>query len=156
MAAPRGSGGRPPDGRGAMTGAELVLDGALIGAAFGLLVVVFVLVAGARARARTIAHLRAFGLSRRQSRALALVELAPVLLCATAAGWVLGLLLPEITGPVVDLRPYTNGYAVTAHVPGVPALLGLAGVLLLLAAAAALAVDRIFDASPGTVLRTGD
>ncbi|TYB46203.1 CRISPR-associated protein Cas5 [Actinomadura chibensis] len=130
-------------------------DGALIGGAFGLLVVVFVLVVGARTRARTIAHLRALGLSRRQSRALALVEIAPVLLCATAAGWVLGLLLPEITGPVVDLRPYTNGYAVTAHVPGVPALLGLIGALLL-AAAAALAVDRVFDASPGTVLRTGD
>lgn len=128
---------------------------AVLGGAFGLLAVLLVLVVGARARARTIAHLRTLGLSRRQSRALALVEIAPVLLCAVGAGWVLGLLLPEITGPVVDLRPYTGGYAVTAHVPDLPALLGLAGALLL-AAAAAVAVDRVFDTDPGTVLRTGD
>ncbi|MGH3241725.1 MAG: FtsX-like permease family protein, partial [Spirillospora sp.] len=131
------------------------LDGALIGGAFGLLAVLFVLVVGARARARTIAHLRAVGLSRRQSRGLALVEIAPVLLCAVGAGWVLGLMLPEITGPAVDLGPYTGGYAVTVHVPNLAALLGLLGTLLL-AAAAAVAVDRAFDARPGTVLRTGD
>ncbi|WP_433476928.1 CRISPR-associated protein Cas5 [Spirillospora sp. CA-142024] len=130
-------------------------DGALAGGAFGLLAVLLVLVVGARARGCTIAHLRALGLSRRQSRGLALVEIAPVLLCAVGAGWVLGLLLPEITGPVVDLRPYTGGFAVTAHVPGVSALLGLLGALLL-AAAAAVAVDRAFDTDPGNVLRTGD
>ncbi|MFA1548663.1 FtsX-like permease family protein [Actinomadura chokoriensis] len=134
---------------------ETFRDGALIGGAFGLLAVLLVLVVGARARAGTVAHLRALGLSRRQSRGLALVEIAPVLLCAVGAGWVLGLLLPEITGPVVDLRPYTDGFAVTAHVPGWPALLGLVGALLL-AAAVAVAVDRLFDARPGTVLRTGE
>ncbi|MFG1851498.1 FtsX-like permease family protein [Actinomadura geliboluensis] len=134
---------------------ETFRDGALIGGAYGLLAVLLVLVVGARARGRTVAHLRALGLSRRQSRGLALVEIAPVLLCAVGAGWVLGLLLPEITGPVVDLRPYTGGFAVTAHTPGLAALLGLVGALLL-AAAAAVAVDRLFDARPGTVLRTGD
>ncbi|MFI0484024.1 FtsX-like permease family protein [Actinomadura sp. 9N215] len=145
-----------------MTGTPLVSvvrdtfrDGSIIGGAFGLLAVLLVLVVGARARGRTVAHLRALGLSRRQSRGLALVEIAPVLLCAVGAGWVLGLLLPEITGPAVDLGPYTGGYAVTAHVPSLPALLGLLGTLLL-AAAAAVAVDRAFDARPGTVLRTGD
>ncbi|WP_329095203.1 CRISPR-associated protein Cas5 [Actinomadura citrea] len=130
-------------------------NGALAGGVFGLLAVLLMLVVGARARGRTIAHLRALGLSRRQSRRLALVELAPVLLCAVGAGWVLGLLLPEITGPVVDLRPYTGGFAVTAHVPGLPALLGLLAALLL-AAAAAVAVDRAFDTDPGNALRTGD
>ncbi|MGI5204331.1 CRISPR-associated protein Cas5 [Spirillospora sp. CA-108201] len=130
-------------------------NGALAGGVFGMLAVLLMLVVGARARGRTVAHLRALGLSRRQSRRLALVELAPVLLCAVGAGWVLGLLLPEITGPVVDLRPYTGGFAVTAHVPGVPALLGLLAALLL-AAAAAVAVDRAFDTDPGNALRTGE
>ncbi|MGP4021864.1 FtsX-like permease family protein [Actinomadura sp. 3N407] len=130
-------------------------DGALIGGAYGLLAVLLVLVVGARARGRTIARLRALGLSRRQSRGLALAEIAPVLLCAVGAGWVLGLLLPEITGPVVDLRPYTGGFTAAVHLPGVPALLGLAASLLL-AAAAAVAVDRAFDARPGTALRTGE
>ncbi|MER7543157.1 FtsX-like permease family protein [Spirillospora sp. NPDC127506] len=134
---------------------ETFRDGALIGGVFGLLAVLLVLVVGARARGRTVAQLRALGLSRRQSRGLALVEIAPVLLCAVGAGWVLGLLLPDITGPVVDLRPYTGGFAATAHTPGPAALLGLAGALLL-AAAAAVAVDRLFDTRPGTALRTGD
>ncbi|MEV0667482.1 CRISPR-associated protein Cas5 [Actinomadura luteofluorescens] len=128
---------------------------AVAGGVFGLLAVLLVLVVGARARGRMIAHLRALGLSRRQSRRLALVELAPVLLCAVGSGWVLGLLLPEITGPVVDLRPYTGGFAVTAHVPGLPALLGLLAALLL-AAAAAVTVDRAFDTDPGNALRTGE
>ncbi|MEU9841641.1 CRISPR-associated protein Cas5 [Actinomadura sp. NPDC048032] len=130
-------------------------NGALAAGVFGLLAVLLMLVVGARARGRTIAHLRALGLSRRQSRRLALVEVAPILLCAVGAGWVLGLLLPEITGPAVDLRPYTGGFAVTAHVPGLPALLGLLAALLL-AAAAAVAVDRAFDADPADALRTGE
>ncbi|MEU9872188.1 CRISPR-associated protein Cas5 [Actinomadura sp. NPDC048021] len=134
---------------------ETFRNGALAGGAYGLLAVLLMLVVGARARGRTIAHLRALGLSRRQSRRLALVEVAPVLLCAVGAGWVLGLLLPEITGPAVDLRPYTGGFAVTAHVPGLPALLGLLAALLL-AAAAAIAVDRAFDADPADALRTGE
>ncbi|WP_308210188.1 CRISPR-associated protein Cas5 [Actinomadura madurae] len=134
---------------------ETFQSGALIAGVLGLLAVLLVLVVGARARGRTIAHLRALGLSRRQSRALALVEIAPVLLCAVGAGWVLGLLLPDITGPVVDLGPYTGGFAATAHVPGLSALLGLLAALLLAAAAAA-AVDRAFDTDPGNVLRTGD
>ncbi|MWA07178.1 FtsX-like permease family protein [Actinomadura sp. LD22] len=131
-------------------------NAALIGGGYGLLAVLLVLVVGARARGRTVAHLRVLGLKRGQSRALALVEIAPVLLCAVAAGWVLGLLLPEITGPVVDLRPYTSGFTATGHTPGAAALLGLLAALLL-AAAAALAVDRAFDRpKPGDVLRTGD
>ncbi|RKS72200.1 putative ABC transport system permease protein [Actinomadura pelletieri DSM 43383] len=134
---------------------ETFRNGALISGVFGLLAVLLVLIVGARARGRTVAHLRALGLSRRQSHGLALVEIAPVLLCAVGAGWALGLLLPEITGPAVDLDPYTGGHAVTAHVPGPAALLGLLGALLL-AAAAAVAVDRVHDTRPGTVLRTGE
>ncbi|WP_158642290.1 FtsX-like permease family protein [Actinomadura sp. WAC 06369] len=146
----------------AMTDAPLVTvvhrtfaGGALIAAAFGLLTVLLVLVVGARARAETVARLRVLGLSRRQGRALALVELAPVLLCAVGAGWALGLLLPGITGPVVDLRPYTSGFAATAGLPSAAAVLGLLAALLA-AAAAAVLVDRAFDARTGAVPRTGD
>ncbi|OLT23383.1 hypothetical protein BJF79_14730 [Actinomadura sp. CNU-125] len=129
--------------------------GALIAAAFGLLTVLLVLVVGARARGETVARLRVLGLSRRQGRALALVEIAPVLLCAVGAGWALGLLLPGITGPVVDLSPYTGGFAATAHFPSAAATLGLLAALLA-ACAAAVLVDRGFDARRGTVRRTGD
>ncbi|TDD80703.1 ABC transporter permease [Actinomadura rubrisoli] len=132
-------------------------DATLAGGAFGLLAVLLVLVVGARARGRSIAQLRVLGLSRRQSRNLALVEITPVLLCAVGAGWVLGLLLPGITGPVVDLRPYTGGFAAGNYAVDPAALPALLGALLL-AAAAAVAVDRAFDARRdlGGVLRTGE
>ncbi len=133
---------------------ETFRNGALIGGVFGLLAVLLVLVVGARARGRTVAHLRALGLSRRQSRGLALVEIAPVLLCAVGAGW-------ARPAPARDHRPGRRPAPLhrrlrrhRAH-PGLAALLGLIGALLL-AAAAAIAVDRLFDTRPGTALRTGD
>ncbi|WP_207400393.1 FtsX-like permease family protein, partial [Actinomadura fibrosa] len=147
-----------------LTGAPMVgvvhgafRDAALIGAGYGLLAVLLVLTVEARARGRGLAHLHVLGLSRRQSRALALVEIGPVLLCAAAAGWTLGLLLPRITGPVVDLGPYTGGFAVANHAVDPAALPALLGVLLL-AAAAAVAVDRAFDTRHDLagVLRTGE
>ncbi|WP_207401207.1 FtsX-like permease family protein, partial [Actinomadura roseirufa] len=148
-----------------MTGAPLVdvvhdtfRDAALIGGGYGLLTVLLVVVVGARARGRAVARLRVLGLSRRQSRGLALVEIAPVPLCSAGAGWALGLLLPRVTGPVVDLRPYTGGVAAAANHAIDPAALPAPLGALLLAAAAAVAVDRAFDARRrlGGVLRTGD
>ncbi|WP_242900675.1 hypothetical protein [Actinomadura terrae] len=132
-------------------------DAALIGGAYGLLAVLLVLVVEARARGRGLAHLHVLGLTRRQSRRLALIEIGPVLLCAVGAGWALGLLLPGITGPVVDLRPYTGGFAVSNHAVDPAALPALLAALLL-AAAAAVAVDRAFDTrhDVAAVLRTGD
>ncbi|WP_329519444.1 FtsX-like permease family protein [Spirillospora sp. NBC_01491] len=131
--------------------------GALVVAAYGLLAVLLVLVVGARARGRTVANLEVLGLSRRQRRGLALIEIAPVTLSAVVAGWVLGLLLPGITGPVVDLRSYTGGHATGTLVVDATSLLVLAGALLL-TAVAALAVDAAFDSRRGLggILRTGD
>ncbi|MBT2212960.1 FtsX-like permease family protein [Actinomadura sp. NEAU-AAG7] len=132
-------------------------DAALIGGAYGLLAVLLVLVVEARARGRGLAHLQVLGLTRRQSRRLALVEIGPVLLCAVGAGWALGLVLPGVTGPVVDLRPYTGGFAVSNHAVDPAALPALLAALLL-AAAAAVAIDRAFDTRHdlAAVLRTGD
>ncbi|QXJ24206.1 hypothetical protein AGRA3207_005481 [Actinomadura graeca] len=132
-------------------------DAALLGAAYGLLAVLLVLVVEARSRGRGLAHLHVLGLTRRQGRRLAVVEIAPVLLSAAGAGWVLGLLLPGVTGPVVDLRPYTGGHAVSNHAADPAALPALLAVLLL-AAATAVAVDRAFDTRHdlAAVLRTGD
>lgn len=69
----------------------------------------------------------------------------------------LGLLLPGITGPVVDLRSYTGGHATGTLVVDATSLLVLAGALLL-TAVAALAVDAAFDSRRGLggILRTGD
>lgn len=132
-------------------------DCALVVAGYGLLAVLLVLLVGARERAAAVAHLRVLGLSARQRRGLALVEIAPVAVCAVAAGWALGLLLPGITGPVVDLRPYTGGFrAGTFAVDPLSPLAPLGA--LLPAAVAAVAVDRAFETRRGLggTLRTED
>ncbi|RFU42100.1 hypothetical protein DZF91_08385 [Actinomadura logoneensis] len=125
--------------------------------AYGLLSVLLVLLVGARERGRAVAHLEVLGLSRRQRRILALIEIGPVVLCAVVAGWLVGMMLPRLTGPVVNLRPYTLGFAASNHAVEPLHLVALAAVLLA-AALAAVLVDRIFDARDrlGEVLRTGD
>ncbi|MEV5575536.1 ABC transporter permease [Spirillospora sp. NPDC052269] len=132
-------------------------EGALIVSGYGLLTVLFTLLVGARERGRAIAHLEVLGLGRRQRRLLAITEAGPGILGAVLAGWLLGFLLPRVTGPMLDLRPYTSGFAVTDHAVDPLHLAAFAGAL----AAAALAmvlVDRIFDARHrlGEVLRTGE
>ncbi|MFC5181797.1 FtsX-like permease family protein [Actinomadura harenae] len=130
---------------------------ALIVVGYGLLSVLMLLLVGARDRGRAIAHLEVLGLSRRQRRTLALIEIGPVVLCAVLAGWLVGMLLPRLTGPVVNLRPYTLGFAASNHAVEPLHLAALAAVLLV-AAGAAVLVDRIFDARHrlGEVLRTGE
>ncbi|MCP2336993.1 FtsX-like permease family protein [Actinomadura rupiterrae] len=130
---------------------------ALIVTAYALLSVLLVLLVGARERGRAIAHLEVLGLSRRQRRTLALIEIGPVVLCAVLIGWLVGMLLPRLTGPVVNLRPYTLGFAASNHAVEPLHLAALAAVLAV-AGLAATAVDRLFDARHrlGEVLRTGE
>ncbi|RFU42099.1 hypothetical protein DZF91_08380 [Actinomadura logoneensis] len=132
-------------------------EGALTVAAYGLLTVLLVLLVGARERGRAVAHLEVLGLGRRQRRLLAVTEAAPAILSAVLAGWVLGFFLPHVTGPMLDLRPYTSGFTVTDHAVNPLHLAAFAGAVPAIALAAVL-VDRIFDARHrlGEVLRTGE
>ncbi|MFC4910894.1 FtsX-like permease family protein [Actinomadura gamaensis] len=132
-------------------------DCALIVVVYGLLSVLLVLLVGARERGRAIAHLEVLGLSRAQRRTLALIEIGPVVLCAVLGGWLVGMLLPRLTGPVVNLRPYTLGFAASNHAVEPLHLAALAAVLAV-AGLAAVLVDRLFDARHrlGEVLRTGE
>jgi uncharacterized membrane protein YozB (DUF420 family) len=141
---------------GHLVGRGFGASGALI-AGYGVLAVLVILFAGARARGTTVSYLRTLGLSRRQARSLALVEIAPTLLAASVAGWVLGLVLPALLGPAIDLRPYTGGSAVTRYVPDLPETAALAGGLLVFAGLAVL-IDAAAAARRGLggVLRIGD
>ncbi|WP_026415315.1 FtsX-like permease family protein [Actinomadura oligospora] len=130
---------------------------ALVVVAYGLLSILLVLLVGARERGRAIAHLEVLGLSRRQRRTLALIEIGPVVVCAVLVGWLVGMALPRLTGPVVNLRPYTLGFAASNHAVEPLHLVALAAALLV-AGLAAVLVDRLFDARDrlGEVLRTGE
>lgn len=130
---------------------------ALLVACYGTLAVLVILFTGAQARGRTVSYLRTLGLSRRQSQLLACTEIAPTLAGAAVAGWVLGLVLPRLLGPAIDLSPYTGGAPVTHYVPDLASTVALAGGLLAFAGLAVL-IDAAAAARRGLggVLRIGD
>ncbi|MDN3352076.1 FtsX-like permease family protein [Actinomadura sp. DC4] len=141
---------------GRLVGRGFGFTGVLV-ACYGTLAVLVILFAGARARGRTVSYLRTLGLSRRQARLMALTEIAPALFAAAVAGWLLGLVLPGLLGPAIDLRPYTGGFPVTRYRPDLAGAAALAGGLLVFAALAVL-IDAVTAARRGLggVLRIGD
>ncbi|MGI8336521.1 ABC transporter permease [Actinomadura scrupuli] len=123
----------------------------------GGLAILLMLTMEAESRGRTVSYLRTLGLSRGQLRRLTLVELGPMMLSAVAAGWLLGVVLPAIVGPAVDLRPYTGGWAVSYRLLDPAATMILAGGTIL-AGGCALAIDAAVNARRrlGGLLRMGE
>ncbi|MFD4634040.1 hypothetical protein ACFVYR_19945 [Streptomyces sp. NPDC058284] len=76
-----------------------------------LLALVLDLLLSAPARGRTTAFLRTLGLGGRAASALQLLQLLPLVLAAVAGGVTLGLTLPWLLGPALDLREFTGGPA---------------------------------------------
>lgn len=108
-------------------------------------------------RGRTAARLRTMGLGDRATGALHLVQLLPMVLAAAVGGSVLGLLLPELLGPALDLHGFTGGPAAPAVRAdyGAAAALG-AGFLLLVAAAVAVETVLARRRKLTAVLRLGE
>ncbi|WP_199548866.1 hypothetical protein [Streptomyces sp. N35] len=80
-----------------------------------LLALVLELLLSAPARGRTAARLRTMGLGDRQTAVLHLLQLLPMVLAAVVGGTALGLALPSLLGPALDLGEFTGG-------PGDPGL----------------------------------
>ncbi|MFD3310550.1 hypothetical protein [Streptomyces sp. NPDC058694] len=76
-----------------------------------LLALVLELLLSAEARGRTTAYLRTLGLGGRATAGLHLLQLLPMVLAAVAGGTALGLTLPALLGPALDLREFTGGPA---------------------------------------------
>ncbi|MGW7067884.1 hypothetical protein ACWGII_02175 [Streptomyces sp. NPDC054855] len=74
-----------------------------------LLALVLELLLSAPARGSTAARLRTLGLGGRATAGLHLLQLLPMVLAAVAGGVVLGLTLPGLLGPALDLRVFTGG-----------------------------------------------
>ncbi len=130
---------------------------AILVACYGTLAILVLLFSGAQARGRSVSYLRTLGLSRRQTHGLAFVEVAPPLFAAAIAGWALGVGLPSIVGPALDLRTYTGGFPVARQVLDIASTAALTGGLLAFAALAVL-VDAVVGTRRrlGSVLRIGD
>lgn len=82
-----------------------------------LLALVLELLLSAEARGRTTAYLRTLGLGGRATIGLHLLQLLPMMVAAVAGGTALGLTLPALLGPALDLREFTGGPAAPALHP---------------------------------------
>ncbi|MFG2501935.1 hypothetical protein ACGFSB_27450 [Streptomyces sp. NPDC048441] len=76
-----------------------------------LLALVLELLLSAPARGSTAARLRTLGLGGRATAGLHVLQLLPLVLAAVAGGVTLGLTLPSLLGPALDLREFTGGPA---------------------------------------------
>jgi putative ABC transport system permease protein len=95
------------------------------------------------------------GLAQRQGRGLLLFELAPVVVSAVAAGAAVGLFLPALVGPALNLTSFTDGFDAGIRLD--PMVIGGALGLVLAGLATGLAVEAGFNRRTrlGEVLRVG-
>ncbi|MFE7071482.1 FtsX-like permease family protein [Streptomyces sp. NPDC057620] len=121
-----------------------------------LLALVLELLLSAPARGRTTAYLRTLGLGDRATSGLYLLQLLPMVLAAVTGGIALGLTLPALLGPALDLREFTGGPAAPTPHPDLllTAALGAGlGVLVLAAVGVETWIGR--RRGLGAVLRLG-
>jgi putative ABC transport system permease protein len=125
-------------------------------AAYGLAAVVLFLLLTGEARVRLLATLRSLGMSRLQTRAVAGLELAPMVLLSVVAGAAVGVGLAYLLIPAVELVPFTGGFTSPDPVVSPTVLAVLALAVLGLVAAALLGVTALANRRrAGDLLRTG-
>ncbi|MEV0255646.1 hypothetical protein AB0H82_15475 [Streptomyces sp. NPDC050732] len=121
-----------------------------------LLALVLELLLSAPARGRTTAYLRTLGLGGRAAAALHLLQLLPLVLAAVVGGVALGLVLPALLGPALDLREFTGGpTAPDRHVDALFTAALSAGLCVLVAAAVGVESRLGRRRGLGAVLRLG-
>ncbi|MFE0135918.1 hypothetical protein ACFWY6_30755 [Streptomyces sp. NPDC059037] len=121
-----------------------------------LLALVLELLLSAPARGSTAARLRTLGLGGRAVAGLHLLQLLPLVLAAVAGGVTLGLTLPELLGPALDLREFTGGPAAPAlRTDALFTAVPAAGAIALVAAAVGVETWLGRRRGLGAVLRLG-
>jgi putative ABC transport system permease protein len=139
--------------RGVLRGFDWAVVVASVYAAVALALLVLI---AARSRGRDLALVRTMGGSGRDVLALSLVELAPLVVLGLGLGLLLGIALPYLIEPGLDLAFFTGSGSTSIVIPG-RTLLGIAlGLLVFLAAAALLVGLRTRRANLGRVLRVGE
>jgi putative ABC transport system permease protein len=139
---------------------ESVLDGfraaIVVAALFAAIAVGLIALIAARSRSRDLALVRTMGGSRREGIALAAVELTPLAATALALGIGLGIAVPFLISPGLDLAFYTGGSSDSIAIPWLPPVAFAAGLLALVAATIAVLAVRMRRARLDRVLRIGE
>lgn len=129
----------------------------VVAAAYCALSVVLALVVTARSRERFLSCLRTLGLSSRQVRGLVAWEIVPMTMIAIAVGAALGLALPYVVLPAIDLTPFTGALDQPPIYADASTIGALAGGIAAVVIAAVLAVTSINRRRRlGAVLRVGE
>jgi putative ABC transport system permease protein len=110
----------------------------------------------ARSRARDLALVRTMGASPRDVFVLAAVELAPLVLTALALGIALGIAIPHLIEPGLDLAFFTGSGDAPIVIPWRTPVLAAAGILVLVAATVTVVGVRVRRAGLDSVLRIGE
>jgi putative ABC transport system permease protein len=110
----------------------------------------------ARSRSRDLALVRTMGGSRREGIAVSAVELTPFVLVALVLGIGLGLAIPYLIEPGLDLAFYTGNGTNPITTNWLPVIGFAAGLLVLIGAAVLLAGVRMRRAQLNRVLRIGE
>jgi putative ABC transport system permease protein len=125
-------------------------------AGYGLAAVALFLLLTGQARVRLLATLRSLGMGRRQTRAVAALELAPLVVLSVLAGIAVGIGLAHLLIPAVDLVPFTGGFISPDPVVSPTFLAVLVVAVLGVVAAALLGVTALANRRrAGDLLRTG-
>lgn len=136
---------------------RMMLLAAGVAALLAAVVLIAIVIAGARARARSLSLLRTMGMGRRFGWWLALSQLVPVVVGAVVGGTVSGVAILFVVGPALGFRILAGGARDPAlSVDAATVVRVVVGVVGLLAFT--LVVDALAHARdrPGDVLRVGD
>jgi putative ABC transport system permease protein len=114
--------------------ARLYLSGSVVAVLFGAVAVALALAASARRRRQLITRLSALGMASRQSAALALTEIVPLLLVGVAGMALAGYALAAVTGPALNLTVFTGSLQPVPVRAWPPGMLAPAAVVVVVAA----------------------
>ena len=139
---------------------ESVLDGfraaIVLAALYAAVATALMTLIAARSRARDLALVRTMGGSPRESVTLAAVELAPFVAAALALGIGLGIAIPHLIAPGLDLAFFTGSASDAIAIPWLPPVVFALGVVALVTAAVLLAGIRTRRAGLDRALRIGE
>jgi putative ABC transport system permease protein len=110
----------------------------------------------ARSRARDLALVRTMGASPRDVFALAAIEVAPLALTALALGIALGVAIPHLIEPGLDLAFFTGAASAEIVIPWRTPVVAAVGLLSLVAVTVALVGIQARRAGLNSVLRIGE
>jgi putative ABC transport system permease protein len=126
-------------------------------AALTALAVILWLLLTAPSRTRALSLLGTLGLSSKEARRIATVELVPAAVTALLAGTAVGLTVPSLVGPAIDLTPFVGGSGrVRLSADPTTSAMLIAAFALLIALAAGAATTFSRRRRLGATLRQGE